>query len=100
MRSTELLKLIVIILFGVVLSIFGMIYTKNRKRKKKQENSEMFNQSSESTSSSSEIAPEEDQIKAYIEQYKSQYSRDSIKSSLISAGNQEDKVEESLNKYF
>lgn len=46
------------------------------------------------------ISQTEENAKNYIENYKSQYSRDSIKTALMNNGIQESEVEKYLNKYF
>jgi len=50
--------------------------------------------------SSQGITPQEQAAKTYIESYKNQYPRSSIKTALVNNGNSETDVENWLNKYF
>ena len=53
-----------------------------------------------SSFSQESISTNEGQAKNYIEQYKSQFSRESIKTGLTNTGMSEDEIEKYLNKYF
>jgi hypothetical protein len=54
----------------------------------------------ETNNSQESISQQEQNAKQYIETYKSQYPRDSIKIALMNTGLPESEVEEYLNKYF
>lgn len=100
--NTELLKLITILGGGILVLVIGFIITQKIKKKHKEEIA-MMNENYQNTSQnlqSDSLSAEEESSKTYIEQYKSMYSRESIKSALINNGNSEENVENWLNKYF
>lgn len=102
MVNPELIKLLGIIGGGVIIGGIGqIIIIKNKKRKLKEEESMMSNYGSSSSSlSSNEISPQEQVAKKYIEDYKTSYPKESIKTALINNGNSESDVNFWMDKYF
>ena len=106
MVSSELIKLISIITVGIITIVVGGFYQRKLKLKKQKE-IEMMNSaysSGGSTKESSiieeELSSEELNAKNYIEQYKNDYPRDSLKQGLIQMGVIGDNIETYLVKYF
>lgn len=100
--NSELLKLITILGGGILVLVIGFIITQKIKKKHEEEIA-MMNKNYPNTSQnlqSDSLSAEEESSKTYIEQYKSMYPRESIKSALINNGNSEENVENWLNKYF
>ncbi len=92
---------------GILGLIFYFIASKNYKKKKEMEEESLSNLGgeeialpSENSTTEGEISPEEKALKEYIDQYKGQYSREALKSSLINAGNSEDLVNKCLDKFL
>ena len=81
------------------------IWNMKRMKTKKQQEEEAVNSMGEWNSSAisseeSSIDPNEIAIKDYILKYKSQYSREAIKSALKNNGYGEEVIEKYLNKYL
>lgn len=102
MVNPELIKLLTIIGGGIIVGGVGqVIIIKNKKRKLKEREEMMSNYGSYSSSfSSNEISPQEQVARKYIEDYKSSYSKESIKAALINSGNSEEDVNLWIEKYF
>jgi len=99
LKYKELLKLFGILFGGILVSIIGFIIQKKSIAKKKAEQEKMNSHYSSSNSSMGEDYSNET-IKNYILQYKTTYSRDSIKTALVTSGNSSEDVEKYLNKFF
>jgi len=100
--NPELLKLVGILAGGIIVLVIGFIQTQKKKKKHEKEMA-MMNQNYSNSSQNSEsesLSSQEKSSKTYIEQYKSMYPRESIKSALVNNGNSEEDVENWLNKYF
>lgn len=54
----------------------------------------------ETPATSTGVSPEEVPLKTYIEQYKSQYSKEALRSALLNNGYDQDLVNTCLEKYF
>lgn len=90
--------LIVALLLIVPLGFWNM---KRMQKKKQEEEDLMYSQASQnSIPSTQSISPQEQTAKEYIESYKSQYPRESIKTALINSGNSSEDVDAWLTKYF
>lgn len=103
--NPEMIKLISIIVIGLVIGIVGQVIILKRKKAKEKEEMEMMGNYNSSpsptqTSSSENISEAEKTAKQYIEQYKNDYPRDSLKQALTGTGNSEADVEAWLNKYL
>lgn len=87
---SEILKLILILLGGGVIIGVGL-YVQLKNKRESQPNSN-YSQSGQN--------PNEDKAKQYIEAYKSQYPKESIKTGLKNLGISEFEADEYLEKYF
>lgn len=95
--NPNLIKLIVILVGGFTIIVVGFIFQRKQIAKKQKELDMM---SSQYGSNSVELSEEEKVAKNYIENYKTQFSRDSIKQALLQSGNSSENIEIWLNKYF
>ena len=94
---SELIKLFLILFGGFLVIVIGFIVQKKQIAKKRAE-LDMMSQNYSSTSE--EISEAEQVAKNYIETYKNQFPKDSIKEGLIQTGNNEADIESWLNKYL
>lgn len=98
MVNPELLKIIYIVVGGLIIGGGGQIILIKIKRKKKEEENMMYQNYSSNTQE--ELSEAEKIAKKYIEDYKSQYPKESIRVALINNGNLEQDVDKWINKYF
>ena len=102
--NPELIKLISILGGALVILVGGFIVQRSYLKKKKLAAEKAYSGDNNSSSSSSPDSLDTDYsnetIKNYILQYKGTYSKDSLKSALVNAGNSESEVERYLNKFF
>jgi len=95
--TPDLIKLIAISGGGLIIGIVGQVII----IKKKKEKQNLLNgYSDESPSQSEDISQNEQTAKDYINQYKSQYSKDSIKSGLLGMGISDSEAKDYLDKYM
>ncbi len=87
------LQIILIALLVIIVPIGFLNQRKRVKMKKEMDYHEVLKSSQTGEYSN-------DKIINYIEKYKAQYPRDSIKSALINAGNSSEEVEKYLNKFY
>ena len=98
--SPDLIKLVLILGVGAIVLIVGFTV---QRRKRENYHDEKLNYHSNKThtpSFSPKISKEEEIAKNYIENYKNSYPKESLKTSLLKAGNSENRVDEWLNKYY
>jgi FtsZ-interacting cell division protein ZipA len=94
---------LVLVIIVVPLGIWNM---KRRKNKKLEEENQLSSMGSSELdapldeSVSTETPESEIPLKTYIEQYKSQYSKDALRSALLSNGYEATLVDTCLEKYF
>ncbi|MCA9496991.1 MAG: hypothetical protein KC589_08645 [Nanoarchaeota archaeon] len=103
MINDEMIKLGAILGGGLLIMLIGIAIQKRKKSKKLAEENTMMSGNSNSSSptpSSSGLSPEEEKAKTYIEQYKKDYPRESLRSGLIGNGNSESDVDSWLDKYM
>ena len=105
MALTELQKLMIILGIAIVILVVGFLIQRKMLKKKKEMDllGGMGGDSSSSMSAQGGTQPsnpQDTEIINYIQQYKSQYSKDSIKQALVGSGKDASRVEELLNKYF
>ncbi len=95
------LSILQIILIVLLLIIVPLGLWNQRRMKKKQLELENFNyNNSQQNTINTEISIQEQNAKKYIEQYKNQYSKESLKSVLINNGSNELDVNNWIAKYF
>jgi len=104
---SSLIKLIVILVGGTFVIVVGFIFQRKAQKKKAEEMAMMQQNYGSGDSgkmdlngSESELTEVQKSIKNYILNYKSNYSREQIKSALIQAGNSDSDVDEMLNKFL
>lgn len=98
------IKLIGILVGGVLVLVVGFIIQRHSIIKKQKE-LDMMNQAynkgnNNSDESNQDLSESQKIMRDYILKYKSNYSREQIKSALIDAGNEENEVNEMLSNYF
>ena len=101
--NPELQKLLAILSLLLIIPIGGYIQHRHIKKKKEEEDAMYsYPNSSQNDNSSDqeELSDKQKQIKQYILDYKSSYSKESIKQALIQAGNTEQEVSFLLEKYY
>lgn len=97
------MKLLGILGGGLVIAIIGQIIIVKNKRAKQKEEEDMnlaYGSNSQNNLSKLELTESETIAKKYIEDYKSTYPKESIKTALINNGNLETDVDNWINKYF
>ncbi len=95
---SELIKLLLILGGGLLVIVIGFIIQRKQIAKKKAE-LDMMSQDYNSENEE-DINEAEKSAKLYINTYKNQFPKESIKNGLIQAGNNEDDIEIWINKYF
>ncbi|MCA9459688.1 MAG: hypothetical protein KC550_04025 [Nanoarchaeota archaeon] len=102
MEDKEMIKLAIIVGSGLFLMLIGNIIQRRNKAKKAAEEKAMMSGESTNNSSpaTSSLSPQEEKAKTYIETYKSDYPRESLRSGLINNGNSETDVDTWLDKYM
>lgn len=98
--NPEFQKLLMILSLLLIIPIGGYFQHKNKVKKEALEEDFYSSSASSSQITQEPLSESEQQIKSYIEDYKSSYSKDSIKEALIQAGYEESKVEEMILKYY
>lgn len=96
--NPELVKLIGLIVGGLLVGGIGQYIIIKKKKAAQEYDYSSFQSDSAFSESSGDFS--NDSIKTYIEQYKSSYPRDSIKTALLNSGNSESEVERYLVKFF
>ena len=96
-NSSEVIKLIVMVVGGIILAtIVQILSNKHRAAKKARGNLDFelsYNQGSDSSEN-------ETKAQTYISQYKVQYPRESIKQGLLNMGIEDTEAETYLSKYM
>lgn len=92
---SELLKLILIIVLGIVTIAGGLTFQLKNKKK-----DNVLINSNPSSSQASNLSENEKMAKQYIESYKSTYPKESIKQGLINQGMKEQEVNSYITKYL
>lgn len=94
----EISALQIILIISLFLIIPVGIWNQRRRKKQIEEMSNYYSGSSLSNQGKGDFSNEK--IKNYVVQYKDSYSRESIKSALVGAGNSEEEVEKYLVEFF
>lgn len=98
-NSSEIIKLIVLIVGGIVIAVGGQILI-NKHRAAKKAKGDLDFELSYNQSQGSDSSENEAKAQTYISQYKVQYPRESIKQGLLNMGIEDSEAEIYLSKYM